>query len=90
MGTFNKAKMADLKNLSADGPTIDEVVASGLQICFLAGANDAVLSAATVQRAHELVKGSRLELIADAPHSMYWERPDLFNAAIIRVREALA
>jgi pimeloyl-ACP methyl ester carboxylesterase len=90
MGTFNVAKMADLRNLSTGGPTIEEVVASGLDITFLAGENDAVLSAATVRRAHVLVKGSRLELIPDGPHSMYWERPDLFNAAITRVREAVA
>jgi pimeloyl-ACP methyl ester carboxylesterase len=89
MGTFNVAKMADLRNLSTGGPTVAEVVGSGLDVTFLAGANDAVLSAATVRRAHVLVKGSRLELVPDAPHSMYWERPDLFNAAIVRVREAI-
>ncbi|GIF20345.1 pimeloyl-ACP methyl ester carboxylesterase [Actinoplanes tereljensis] len=90
MGTFNVAKMADLRNLSTGGPTIAEVIGSGLDITFLAGENDAVLSAATVRRAHELVKGSRLELIPDAPHSMYWEAPALFNAAVTRIREALA
>ena len=90
MGTFNVAKMADLRNLSTGGPAVEEVVGSGLDVTFLAGENDAVLSAATVRRAHVLVKGSRLELIPDAPHSMYWERPDLFNAAIVRVREAIS
>ncbi|GIM89199.1 alpha/beta fold hydrolase [Paractinoplanes toevensis] len=90
MGTFNVAKMADLRNLSTGGPTIGEVVGSGLDVTFLAGEKDAVLSAATVRRAHELVKGSRLELIPDAPHSMYWEAPLLFNAAVTRIREALA
>ena len=89
MGTFNVAKMADLKNLSANGPTIDEIVSSGLDICFLAGENDAVLSPGTVARAHHLIKGSRLELIPGAPHSMYWEAPELFNAAVVRVREAM-
>ena len=89
-GTFNVATMADLRNLSVGGPTIEEVVASGLDVTFLAGRQDAVLSPATVRRAHELVKGSHLELIPDAPHSMYWERPDLFNAALIRIRERLS
>lgn len=90
MGTFNVAKMADLRNLSTGGPTVEEVVGSGLDVTFLAGENDAVLSAATVRRAHALVKGSRLELVPDAPHSMYWERPDLFNTAIVRAREAIS
>jgi pimeloyl-ACP methyl ester carboxylesterase len=90
MGTFNVAKMADLRHLSTGGPTVAEVVGSGLDVTFLAGENDAVLGVATVRRAHVLVKGSRLELIPAAPHSMYWERPDLFNAAIVRVREAIS
>jgi len=89
MGTFNVAKMADLRNLSTGGPAVDELVASGLDVTFLAGERDAVLSAATVRRAHALVKGSRLELVPGAPHSMYWEAPELFNAAVARVREAL-
>ncbi|MEV0616385.1 alpha/beta hydrolase [Nonomuraea sp. NPDC050404] len=90
MGTFNVAKMADLRNLNTGGPGIEEVVSSGVPVCFLAGENDAVLSAATVRRAHELLPGSRLELVPGAPHSMYWEAPELFNDAIIRIREDLA
>jgi pimeloyl-ACP methyl ester carboxylesterase len=89
MGTFNVAKMADLRNLSANGPSIDDVVASGLDITFLAGEYDAVLTAPTVRRAHELLPGSRLELIPQAPHSMYWEAPEKFNAAIERIRDAV-
>ncbi|MEY9212132.1 alpha/beta hydrolase [Thermobifida halotolerans] len=89
MGTFNVAKMADLRNLSTGGPTIDEIAAARIPVCFLAGENDAVLSAATVRRAHELLPGSRLELIPGAPHSMYWEAPELFNAAVIRIRDGL-
>lgn len=89
MGTFNAAKMADLRNLSANGPAIDTVASSGLDVTFLAGEKDAVLSAATVRRAHEVLTGSRLDLVPGAPHSMYWERPDLFNAAVVRARENL-
>jgi pimeloyl-ACP methyl ester carboxylesterase len=89
MGTFNVAKMADLRNLSTGGPSIDEIVASGVQIWFLAGETDAVLSVATVRRAHELVKGSHLAIVPGAPHSMYWESPELYNAAVAEIREAL-
>lgn len=89
MGTFNTAKMADLRNLNADGPTAAEVAGSGVRICFLAGEKDAVLSAATVRRAAELVAGARLELVPDAPHSMYWEEPQLFNAALERFLAAV-
>ena len=82
LGTFNKAKMQDLRNLSADGPTLDQIRRSGVQICFLAGELDAVLSIETVQRAHAVVEGSALSIVPGAPHSMYWEAPKLFNKAL--------
>ena len=84
MGTFNTAKMADLRNLNVDGPSVETVVESGLPICFLAGELDAVLRADTVRAAAKRVTGSVLELVPDAPHSMYWEAPELFNAALER------
>ncbi|GAA5034293.1 alpha/beta fold hydrolase [Microbacterium fluvii] len=89
MGTFNKARMQDLRNLASDGPSIDDVAAAGFGIAFLAGEKDAVLSPATVTKAHELVAGSLLKVVAGAPHSMYWERPDLFNAAVIELAAEL-
>lgn len=84
MGTFNRAKMQDLRNLSAGGPSIETLASLEVPICFLAGEDDAVIRPATIRRAHELLPGSVLELIPQAPHSMYWERPDLFNAAVAR------
>ncbi len=84
MGTFNTAKMADLRNLAAGGPTLETLKDLGIRICFLAGENDAVISPTTIRRAHELVEGSQLELIPGAPHSMYWEVPALFNGGVER------
>ena len=89
LGTFNVAKMADLRNLAAGGPTLDELAASGVRVCFLAGGRDAVLRPDTVRRAHELIDGSLLAVVPDGPHSMYWEAPDLFNAALDRFLEQL-
>lgn len=84
MGTFNTAKMADLRNLTADGPSVEDVVGSGIPVCFLAGENDAVLSVDTVRAAADRVTGSVLEVVPGAPHAMYWEVPELFNAALDR------
>jgi pimeloyl-ACP methyl ester carboxylesterase len=84
MGTFNRAKMQDLRNLTVGGPTIETLAGLGVPVCFLAGENDAVIRPATIRHAHELVPGSALELVPNGPHSMYWERPDLFNAAVER------
>ncbi|MFF3990099.1 alpha/beta fold hydrolase [Streptomyces sp. NPDC001601] len=89
MGTFNEARMQDLRNLDTDGPTLEEIRASGVRVAFLAGEKDAVLSVKTVTRAHELLPGSHLEIVPDAPHSMYWETPERYNAAVARLRRTL-
>ncbi|MFG2959222.1 alpha/beta fold hydrolase [Streptomyces sp. NPDC048291] len=89
MGTFNVARMQDLRNLDTDGPTLDEIRASGVRVAFLAGEKDAVLGVKTVTRAHELLPGSHLEIVPDAPHSMYWEAPERYNAAVARLRRTL-
>ncbi|WP_327673147.1 MULTISPECIES: alpha/beta hydrolase [unclassified Streptomyces] len=89
MGTFNVAKMADLRNLDTNGPSLDDIVASGVRVAFLAGEKDAVLSVKTVTRAHELLPGSHLEIVEGAPHSMYWETPQCYNAAVAKLRRTL-
>jgi pimeloyl-ACP methyl ester carboxylesterase len=89
MGTFNAAKMADLRNLAVGGPSLADLERAGVSICFLAGEDDAVLRPVTVRRAHELVPGSVLDIVAGAPHSMYWEAPGLFNAAVERFLTAV-
>ncbi len=89
MGTFNAARMQDLRNLTTDGPTIDAIAEAGIRVAFLAGELDAVIRPATIERAHTLVAGSLLEIVPGAPHSMYWERPDLFNTAVAKLAAAL-
>lgn len=89
MGTFNTATMQDLRNLDTDGPGLEEIQDSGVRIAFLAGERDAVLGVETVTRAHELVAGSHLEIVPGAPHSMYWETPQAYNAAVARLRRTL-
>ena len=90
MGTFNTAKMQDLTNLNSDGPTVSELAEAPFPLLLLAGEKDAVLSPATVRRAGELLPNARVEVVTDAPHSMYWERPDLFNDAIRRFLKEVA
>ncbi|QJT05471.1 alpha/beta hydrolase [Streptomyces asoensis] len=89
MGTFNVARMQDLRNLDTDGPSLEEIDASGVKVAFLAGEKDAVLSVKTVTRAHELLAGSHLEIVPGAPHSMYWETPQAYNEAVARLRRTL-
>jgi 3-oxoadipate enol-lactonase len=84
MGTFNTAKMGDLRNLGSDGPTLEELSAAPFPVLLLAGEHDRVLSPATVARAGELLPGARVEVVPGGPHSMYWETPALFNDALRR------
>ena len=42
-----------------------------------------------IQPAHAALDDSLLEVVPDAPHSMYWERPELFNAAVAKLTAAL-
>ncbi|MFE7547153.1 alpha/beta fold hydrolase [Streptomyces gardneri] len=89
MGTFNVARMQDLRNLDTDGPSLQDIRESGVKVAFLAGEKDAVLSVKTVTRAHELLPGSHLEIVPGAPHSMYWETPAQYNAAVAHLRRSL-
>jgi pimeloyl-ACP methyl ester carboxylesterase len=89
MGTFNVARMQDLRNLDTDGPSLQDIQGSGVKVAFLAGEKDAVLSVKTVTRAHELLPGSHLEIVPGAPHSMYWESPGPYNEAVARLRRTL-
>ncbi|MGW5233059.1 alpha/beta fold hydrolase [Streptomyces nodosus] len=89
MGTFNVARMADLRNLDTDGPSLEGIGKSGVKVAFLAGEKDAVLGVRTVTRAHELLPGSHLEIVPGAPHSMYWETPQAYNTVIARLRRTL-
>ncbi|MGQ4476465.1 alpha/beta fold hydrolase [Streptomyces sp. SAS_276] len=89
MGTFNVARMQDLRNLDTDGPSLDDIQNSGVRVAFLAGEKDAVLSVKTVTRAHELLPGSHLEIVPGAPHSMYWETPAEYNAAVAHLCRTL-
>jgi pimeloyl-ACP methyl ester carboxylesterase len=82
IGTFNKARMPDLRNVSVGGPTPDEVIAVGLKVCFLTGQLDAVIRPATISAAQAMLPNSLMTVVPEAPHSMYWEAPGLFNQAV--------
>ena len=91
MGTFNTAKMQDLTQPQlATGRPSSELAAAPFPLLLLAGEKDAVLSPATVRRAGELLPSARVEVVTGAPHSMYWETPDLFNDAVRRFLKDVA
>jgi pimeloyl-ACP methyl ester carboxylesterase len=84
MGTFNMTKMADIINAGSDPVNPDALDAAGFPVLLIAGENDAVLTSGTARRAGELLRAVDVEVVPDGPHSMYFERPDLFNASLER------
>jgi 3-oxoadipate enol-lactonase len=65
------------------GSSAQRLVESGIPILFLVGEHDAIIPPDINRLCHEAVPGSRYEVIKDAGHSAYFERPDEFNAAVM-------
>lgn len=79
---LNPARLEDIRNHGAPGPTPAEVAATGVRLHFLAGEKDAVISNETTHAAQSRITGATMSVVPEAPHSMYWECPQLFNAAV--------
>ncbi|MEX2158404.1 MAG: alpha/beta fold hydrolase [Dehalococcoidia bacterium] len=56
----------------------------GVPILFLVGAEDTIIPPHVVRLAHEAVPGSQYDEIADAGHSAYFEKADVFNERVGR------
>jgi pimeloyl-ACP methyl ester carboxylesterase len=92
MATFNAARVPDLRNLWAGVTTIGQVadaIAAGVRVWFLAGEDDAVIRPATYRLLQRLLPQAGFELLPGAPHSTYWEMPDLFNATLDRLLKSV-
>ncbi len=85
MGTFNRAKMQDLRNLTAGGPTLETLDRARMcRSAFSPARTTPCCGRRPSGARRSWCPGSVLELVPGGPHSMYWERPDLFNAAVER------
>lgn len=92
MGTFNAARYDQLRNQWTGQTTIEEIraaIAQGVHVCYIGGDEDAVLKAATYARVQELIPEANVTVVPGAPHSMYWEAPDRFNAELDRLLETI-
>ena len=82
LNSFNKTNRHSLRDSGYIGPPPDAVTASGVPTMFIVGQEDKVASPRTVRGAHKLLPGSVLAEVPDAAHSVYWEKPDVFNFLI--------
>ncbi len=88
MGTFNDAKMPQLRNAWVGTTTLEQIhaaISAGVHVYFLGGDEDSVLRPSTYQRVKELLPEADFDVVPGAPHSMYWEAPELFNTALQRM-----
>jgi pimeloyl-ACP methyl ester carboxylesterase len=88
MGTFNRATAHTLRNSRAWPTTLADVkgaIEAGVFVCFLQGTADAVVRPASYEVLRRRLPQAHVESVEGAPHSLYWEAPDLFNAAVDRI-----
>jgi 3-oxoadipate enol-lactonase len=57
----------------------EAVAALRLPVLCIAGAEDVVIPPSSVERLATLIPGARLEVVPEAGHSVYFERPGAFN-----------
>jgi len=76
------------RDLTADYSVADGAVPTAelpkltMPVLFLAGDEDAIIPAPLIERASHLVPGARYEGVPNTGHSVYWERPEAFNALL--------
>ncbi len=61
------------------GSTHERLTDSGVPILYIVGEEDALIAPRTIEIAASLVPQSRLVTVPEAGHSVYYEKPDLFN-----------
>ena len=71
------------RRLNYRGSTATRLSESGIPIKWLIGERDRVVAPELIRRSHELTPSSRFELIPEAGHSSYFERPDAWNDAVL-------
>ena len=51
-------------------------------VLFIEGDVDMLIPPNVIRAAQRLIPGARLQMVADAGHSVYFERPDEFNRVL--------
>ena len=66
----------------ASAPTTDQVRTLTVPTMFIIGEEDVVIAPEVVEAAARLVPGARIERVPEAGHSVYFEKPAIFNALV--------
>lgn len=67
---------------SVDGPKAADVADFKVPTLVLVGSEDVVVTPDVARIVVQLIPGARLEIVVDAGHSVYFERPEEFNQRV--------
>ena len=68
---------------SGEGPKAPELAGLRVPTLFIVGEEDLVMPPGAMELSQKLIPGSRLEVVANAGHSVYFEQPEIFNKLVL-------
>ena len=69
---------------TASAPTeIEPVIEHEIPTLFIVGEEDSIVSPAALEAMHDKIPHSEFTLVPEAGHSVYYERPNLFNCLVV-------
>jgi pimeloyl-ACP methyl ester carboxylesterase len=69
---------------AAGAPTCDEASGVRAPVLFIVGEEDPLIPPPVIEAAARCFPDARVERVPEAGHSVYFERPDAFNALVER------
>lgn len=83
IASFNSVSLKTVKG-RAPAWSPAELAHTGVPVLFVVGEQDVICPSALIAALHRGVPGSRLEVIAGAGHSAYFEAPLAFNQSVLK------
>lgn len=83
LNSFNRTNRSTLAGSFSPLVVPEALAAAGIPVLFLVGETDVLFPAGAVQQVHREVAGSEFVKVAGAGHSVFFEDPDAFNAAVL-------
>lgn len=67
---------------AGDGIMEKDLASFRVPTLYIVGEEDALVSPKIIDMAHRITPGSKIEIVPDAGHSVYFEKPELFNSIV--------
>jgi pimeloyl-ACP methyl ester carboxylesterase len=84
LAALSPADAAPRAIAAAPAAGAEEAKALAMPVLFIAGDEDAVIPPPLIELAAAQIPGARVERVPQAGHSVYFERPEAFNAILDR------